>query len=460
MKILSTIVLVAIAFLMSSSQAMAAFASKTNWSWDASSRVRHEIHNNPAGTTGGSLSTRDFNFTEQKTTLGVNFNQGEAFRGRIGLIHAFNWGGTNSTTTNLSGEFNTPAGGNGSTVGSPNGVGDQQNLLLVNEAWLWWALSYSLSVSVGRGGLDLADGKVLSRNDDEITPTSFDGIMFRYDHDSVLVKLFGVKATDNFNPRTGTTQGVFTNDPETSFFGTAVDFKGLPEFIKNVNVHVFQVNSDAVGTNAQLEQTRYGLNLGGQISGLGYSATYAAHTGTAKSSLGEGDVKGNMIDLMARYDLPELSFLFFQLGFHTDTGDEDDGTNLDTETYRPFFYNRHENAGLMDVIEWGNLTYFYIGTGVRAWEIDFAVTYYMFSQTEENNDTNKGAHGSFLNGGAAIDTDGEDAIGSEIDFTATHQLDNGLNLGFRWGIFSPGDEFTVGQQETYSQYVFEMSMKF
>ena len=128
--------------------------AETNWSLEAHTRIRNEIHGNPAGTAGGSLTTFDHQFTEQKTLLRLKFNRGEAFKGQFGLVHAFNWG--DDGAANGAKEFNGAAGAtetNAGGVASPRGTTDQQNLLLVNEAWLWWAFGDSLAVQGGRSGI-------------------------------------------------------------------------------------------------------------------------------------------------------------------------------------------------------------------------------------------------------------------------------------------------------------------
>jgi hypothetical protein len=237
-----------IALLAAFAAMSSANAGDTTWSWDGNTRIRHEMHTNPAGvndTVGeGSLSTKDYAFTEQKTTLGMNFSRGEKFKGKISLIHAFNWG--DDGAANAAGEFNSGAGTAASAFAHPNGTGDRQNMLLVNEAWGWWGLSNSFSMAAGRGGIDIADGKVISSNSEEVTPNAFEGLRFMYDHEMVGLTFYAIKVNDEVN-NAGGGAGDFTNDPGTEFLGLSADIKGMPEFVKTLNVHVFQVNTDEVG---------------------------------------------------------------------------------------------------------------------------------------------------------------------------------------------------------------------
>lgn len=437
------------------SVASLATANDTTWGWDANTRIRHEMHSNPAGTEGGSLTTEDYSFTEQKTTLGLNFNKGDKFKGAISLIHAFNWG--DNGAGNFDGEFNSPSGGG--TVGHPNGIDDQQNLLLVNEAWLWWGFNDSFSAAAGRGGIEVADGKVISTNSDEITPNAFEGLRLMYDHAMVTTTGYLIKVSDVFNAReqeaTPGTGGEFTNDPGTELLGLTFDVKGMPEFLKMFNIHVFQVNSDGVGGPSSNFMT-IGAALGGAIiPGLSYTANYVTQSGEESDTV---DSSGSMYDVSLKYSMPEMMGFWVMAGMHSDSGDDGNSDDED-EGYQALFYNRHNNAGLMDVLEWGNLTYTQFGVGMTAMDIAFAVNYYMFKLTDDTSGVTVGKNGNFLTSGGA--PAGEDNIGSELDITASGKCPvTGLNLGVRYGMFMPGDLFVDPNAETYSQLVFEAGMDF
>ena len=446
-----------IAILAALTATSLANAGDTNWSWDGNTRIRHEMHSNPVGTeTEGSLATKDYAFTEQKTTLGMNFSRGEKFKGKISLIHAFNWG--DDGAANAAGEFNAAAGTAASASGHPNGIADQQNLLLVNEAWGWWGMSNSFSMAAGRGGITVADGKVISTNSDEVTPTAFEGLRLMYDHEMVGLTFYAIKVNDEDNGAGGGA-GDFTNDPGTEFLGLSADIKGMPEVVKTLNVHVFQVNVDEVGATAGMNLMSIGVAAGGNImGGLSYTANFETQSGDTTTNAVETDLSGTMMDFSVKYAMPEMMGFWVRAGYHSDTGN-DTTTATEAEGYNPLFYDRAANSGVMQVIEWGNLTSMNLGVGFTAMDLAFAVNYMTFAETEEatgpNAGKNAGAFAGFANSATSDD------IGTEMDLSVSGKCPvTDLNLSLIYSMFTPGDQFTAPNAETYSMMRLQAGMNF
>src|SRR5690606_12681541 len=98
--------------------------------------------------------------------------------------------------------------------------------------------------------------------------------------------------------------------------------------------------------------------------------------------------------------------------YHQDTGN-DGSSATENSTYQSYFYSKHYNAGLMDVVGWGNLTDLAIGWTLEPVDATtVGLHYHMFTKTEE-----QGAITSGLNGAAALNgvTSTKDEIGQEID---------------------------------------------
>ena len=95
-----------------------------------------------------------------------------------------------------------------------------------------------------------------------------------------------------------------------------------------------------------------------------------------------------MIDVQLGVTLEDSNNMNFYVGYHTDTGN-DDATSSDIEQYRGFYYNRHEFAGLMDVVEFGNLTYIHAGFSMDPMEnLTLGLKYHIFTATEKEDTTN------------------------------------------------------------------------
>ena len=449
-------------------------ADETVWSWDGDVRLRFETHEDPIS--GSNINNASDKFIEQRNIVGVNMKRGDSVSGRVTLIHAFNWGSVGAG--NVNDEINSNGGAIGA-VGRPNGLNNTENLLLVNEAYLDWNFAHNWSLRAGRTGFELANGKVISRFGDALTPYSFDGVRIGWDHNIAHFGINHLRLSDGFSA-TGSTAaannltGEFTNDPQDVLTVLSADFKGLPDWWKVAHIHVIQrtadettgVNTAGVGTTSTVDEKRFGLVASGDTHGLDFSFTYAmvfGETENRSAATAAVDNEANMWDLELGYSLPEVANLRVHFNYHVDSGD--DGSDATSnETYNPLFYDQHNNAGRMDVVAWGNLTYWNLGVTASYWGLDFAVEYYQFTKTEDQDATlNQGVHGALLanSGGNGVAAD-EDDIGTELDIVISKAYDNGMNVGFRYGMFTPGDLFsgTDNRDETYSQYVVEAGMTF
>ena len=57
-----------------------------------------------------------------------------------------------------------------------------------------------------------------------------------------------------------------------------------------------------------------------------------------------------MYHFLLSYSWPFLPNSRIFVGYHTDS-----------TKYQPWLYDRHKNAGLLDIFLWGNLTYYFFG---------------------------------------------------------------------------------------------------
>src|SRR5690606_23151470 len=127
---------------------------------------------------------------------------------------------------------------------------------------------------------------------------------------------------------------------------------------------------------------------------------------------------------------------------HNDSGD--DGKSADkVKTYDAFFYEKHNNAGLMDILRWGNLNYIQAGVSLKPMDnTTVDVRYLMFKAVEKADGTNFGT-------GYTLTTDNtKDDIGSEIDVAVTHNYEGGFSITARLGQFMPGDRIVKAATPT------------
>lgn len=401
----------------------------------------------PAGFNG---SNQTF---QQRNLLGITMRKGEKVGAQLTLINNFNFGndirnGTDNTMNTSTGAY------------SNDGIGTNENMLMVNEAWGWWKASDSVTLRFGRGGFTMADGSVISRFDWSKNPYSFDGAMLGWDLESVALGFSAVRIADL---ATGTGAGkTEINDPQVNAFTISADAKNLPEWLSVAHLDLMQINTDQ-STNAALaglgkNEQRVDVALKGAAGSIDYRLDGGIETGnlinngadTSKLSL-----SANMIDAMVGWSMPDMMKFHIYANYHTDTGDSDVqdsagpsfvGADNKWNHYDSFFYDEHNFGGMMDILAWGNLTYIQGGVSVTPADgTDVGLKYTQFTRTStKDNVVEAGMNGSgLITGLVPGDTTSSD-LGSEIDVYADHNFDNGFSGLLIAGWYAPGTYFKNG----------------
>lgn len=379
------------------------------------------------------------NRTEQRTKLGFTFTKSEDLTAQVTLLARGEWGNADTNSENISGELEN----------------DGQASVVVYEAWAFWKAMDNVSIKLGRGALDLADGTIVSKNDYEQNPYSFEGIAAMYFHELVNLSIFGVKGMNDDEAVSATV----TNDADVNFYAAAADFKVAPEYLKTFNIMALQSKATGIGadlnddgdfadageTGIKDDKLRLSLTLAGDTNGIDYRGTYAMYTGERNIAGTKADHKASMYDLEVGYTMKDIMNLRVAALYHVDSGDSD-LTAGDVETYDPFFYNKHDNAGRMDLIGWGNSTYIKLGVSLEPMEMLTAgIDYYMFQKTEKA-DNVYGTDGSGL-GSEYTTSATEDDVGSEIDLWVKKVLSNGAEIRAHYGMFQAGDTFGANKED-------------
>lgn len=410
-------------------------------------RLRYLNDMNPTGVKDAKDSSADF---QHRFKWNITARKGENLQAFLGLVHGASWG-------------NDASAGDTHPGVMQNTVDDS---LIVNRAWGWWKTSDALSWKFGRMGIEIADGAFFSENDWQDVPTAHEGVMGMWDMDFAKISFFGLK-TAEFGYQLA---GALSSDPERNLYGISIDLKNMPEAIKMANLLFVQENRDetaagaAGGTNAQ----NIGLTLGGDTMNILYKATLGFQSGKIKdrTTPANSDLNASMYDLMVGYAMPDVSGLKITAGYHSDTGDKTSSATKN-EAWEPMFYDQHNYAGLMDVVGWGNLTYWNLAVSLMPTEtIETGIAYYMFSKTEGTAGINafptqSQATGTTARGNFTGTTDKD--IGSEVDLWVNKSYEGGFKIGARYGMFMPGKSLknqATKVDQTISQAFLQASMSF
>ncbi|MCH2535557.1 MAG: alginate export family protein [Bdellovibrionales bacterium] len=447
-----TAILASVAFIGS------AYAADSEVSQNAEFRLRYKYDQNADRTDSGS---KDAWYSRVK--WGSTFRAGEKFTGHLAVLHNSTFG-----VSGVAGDMHTAL---------PSAELNTENALLVQSAYVNWMISNDLMLKVGRMPIVIGDERVMGENDYLANPYAFEGFGLGYESEFAHVGFYGLKLADfswnsmndnlvrpNDGGATDTDNAASSSakDPERNLYIVNVDFKSLPEFLNMANLHIIADNQSEVnnlGTAdsnySKREVTRYGVAIGGEAAGVDYRVTYEAVGGTTEDNTTETDVESNMMDIELGYSFDWMASRVHVL-HHTDSGTGTGSTK--NETYDGFFYEKHYNAGLMDLFGWGNLTYSTLGYTMNPSDkSEYGLGYTMFTRTE------KASSVSNLMGSSYTLVNDEDDLGSEIDLYAKYKYDGGLDILTRVGMFTPGAAFTdltPKQDENHMQFFVQARWKF
>lgn len=410
----------------------------------------------------------------QRLRWGANWRVGEKMTAHLTMVHNANWGDNASQVPNTV------------TTGAAAGSG-VANTMTVQEAYGTWMATDSVAIKYGRGSVTMADGRFISANSYENVNNAFDGVLVHWDHEMFKFGFFGVRAA-NSNLDAGT-----TNDNNVArFYGVSADWKTAPDFLKTVHLHYVTVKADegdyagAASSIPNEDSVRMGVAVAGDRMGIDYRANYEAYTGKRKTSaatasgLTKQDISASMMDAEVGYSMPSMMGMRVHAGYHTDTGSKvaSSGTGANDQskdqTYQGFFYDRHDNGGLMGLLSWGNLTYTTLGVSLNVRDdVSVAANYFMYEKTDAKDD-NYNSTGKFVGNSFAGSNNvaifnataaGSDKeLGNELDLVATKKYTNNFSITAHYAMFNAGkvvkDNSANGKNDTETEYYLESRLTF
>ena len=188
----------------------------------------------------------------------------------------------------------------------------------------WKALD-EVILRLGRAPLQITDGASVGENDYENYPYIWDGAFLTYNTESVIVDVWGAYLPNVWS-------GQQEVQKYTSAVGGSLNVRSLPDFFKTVNLFVVHT----LGTQATSDHIRGGLSVGGNASGADYKVSTAVH-GVDFSSMNQ-----YFVDAQAGYTAANARVYV--------------AGHYESEAFDPYYYTRHNSAGLLDIATWGNGT--------------------------------------------------------------------------------------------------------
>ncbi len=429
------LVLLAGATLVMSSGAQ---AQDTEVKHNGEFRVRYYNDMTPSGVKNEPGNKSD---VATRLKLGLTMRKGEDLQAHVTMLHQTQLGADNSGQTTL---VNTTRY---NTVNDNNGI-------LVNQAYGWWKAGEGFTMKAGRFNVDIGGGEFFSSDNWKQVPHTHEGFHVGYDTGFAMFNGFLIQ------DKQLTASAPLDSDPEQHNLILTGDLKNMPEVIKTANITVVNIaRSETAGTGSANAQ-HVGLTVGGEVAGFTYKAVYAQQFGIAsKTAALETKAKGNMFDVTLGYGLPETMGLKFFANYHMDSGD-DNLTDGDDGNYVALYYDSHRYGGMMDLFGWGNLSYYKVGAAVvPADDLEVGLQVIGFSKSKENAAIFANANSRQ----AAYAVANKSDLGMELDVYATKKYGPSFMIDAHFGAFMPGAAFkdaTVKKEATILQVMLAGTMMF
>ena len=280
-----------------------------------------------------------------------------------------------------------------------------------------WFISDELTLSLGKAPFGVGPDSLSSQNEYELYPSLFEGAILTYRRE-----VLGFHMWSGYFPKE--TGSLIDSEKQGEYsLGIKTDIKMVSSLFNQVTLHLIYL-SDSLQTTAN-KRTRYGLSVEGLIPflNLNYNVSLATH--------GQGfqfKSEENMYHVLISYNPMNWLGSRFFMAYHQDS-----------LNYDPWKYDRHEHAGLLDLWEWGNLTYFLMGfysQFYQNWSME--MRYYKMKSTQVGK-VHLGNYGStFFNSTKSLFA--QNNLGWEWDLEIQKKVKEQLRISFLGGVFARDEE--------------------
>ena len=295
----------------------------------------------------------------------------------------------------------------------------------------------------GRQQLKWVNETMFSPNEDDDRPYSFDGVMVHYS-DSVIHFQVGALRLGDWSSQNGDDL-----DPSEDSYFASIELKDFLSLLKQAQLFFYVTKADSfentnLGINIQGGSfNRFGIALNGESSRLYYTLDYINFSGDFSNGIA---TSGHMGHLKLGGIWGNGNLKTYLIG-HMDTGD-DTSTKSTNETFNPLYYNHHKYAGLMDLLAWGNLTYYGFGVDYKPDESQlFELQFLSFQRTENDSGVSSIDYLGFDQGFITQDINQNTNevvardLGFEVDFLYKKEYGSNTFIELIMGVFIPGDYF-------------------
>lgn len=280
-----------------------------------------------------------------------------------------------------------------------------------------WLLSENIELFFGRNFYE-NHSTSFSRNSFESSWYSLDGVIFSYNTSVVDLDLWSAYLPERWMGS--------EKERELNYgFGFFLNIDLDSFYIDSFHFEVSYLADSFLDQKAD-KMSRYGFNMKGRVSELNLDYNFW--------TIGHSDgLEFKIEDTMYHGELQYKKTDFFDsvllLGYHTDSSD-----------YNPWFYNRHEQAGYSDYLQWRNLSYYFVQAGfspLAKWTLQMM---FLGFNAGTQGEIDLGYFGSAVHGGAKSLSVQKGSLGQELNLKILSQINEDLKIQFLTAFFLSGTE--------------------
>ena len=312
-----------------------------------------------------------------------------------------------------------------------------------------WNFNLEVRLQAGRIFYDFHIPQMVSINNYELYPYVFDGFIFGYQTEFLALDLWFA----NVSQLQWSFTNIKKNRNQNLGAGLSLDLRFRHSIVKraHLNTSVFfnsdsnttafsylNFNNSKSGDFWDIKDTRTSLSAEGTLGRLGYFLLVSGH----------GDKNFNFkFNNQSRH----IEFVYSKSNWFGSSFFG--GYHKDSKDYKPWLYDRHSQAGLSDLFEWGNLNYFFFGhkASVPHW-FNFEIQALWFLATESGFVT-LGRYGQLAFNEDVLEVKSNsiaDPMALEIDIKIEKEFTENFTMSFLAGI-SAGVDLKRFFSHTHSQ---------
>ena len=301
-----------------------------------------------------------------------------------------------------------------------------------------WLLSENIELQIGRNFYENSSSS-FSLNSFENSWYSLDGFILAYTSSTVDFDFWSAYLPERW----------IAGERKREFdygFGFFLNIDMDSFYIDSLHFEVSYLADSFLDQNTD-KMSRYGFNMKGTLSefNLDYNFFAIGHSAGLEFKLEENMYHGEL-----KYKQTDFFNSAFSIGYHTDSSD-----------YNPWFYNRHEQAGFSDFLQWRNLSYYFVQASFSPLTKLAVQMMFLNFNSSSQGEIDLGYFGSAIHDQAKSLSVRKGSLGQELNLKILSQINQEIEIQFLTAFFlSQAEALSKNKKSFYNNIQLSAFYKF